>query len=367
MIRADAGRQIGIGHLMRCMALGKAWQDAGGDVIFLTAPDVGTKNILREKGIESLGLASIPGSIEDALETAEAAGKAGADWVVADGYHFHSEYQKIIKDSGMNLLMVDDHRFCDRFYADIILNQNLHACKYIYSHTEPYTRFLLGPSYILIRKEFERWRDWKREIPDRAEKILITMGGSDPDNVTSKALDALCLLEAPGVKSRIIIGPANPHHEMILKRIRDDARHIPEVSGPTPDISRQMAWADLAISAAGSTCWELAYMGLPSIILVLADNQEPIAAALDQSGISLNLGRHSQVSASKIASSLSGLIHSREIRSGMSSRGRNLIDGLGAKRVASVLMDGGLERTGELEGVFDKNSEDGNADHLSCK
>jgi UDP-2,4-diacetamido-2,4,6-trideoxy-beta-L-altropyranose hydrolase len=98
-----------------------------------------------------------------------------------------------------------------------------------------------------------------------------------------------------------------------------------------------MAWADIAVTGAGSTCWELACMGLPALALVIAENQRAIAEELSAAGVIFNLGSHQEVSAERIASIIDGLLYSSFRRLRMSQRGRALVDGQGAERVAAVL------------------------------
>jgi spore coat polysaccharide biosynthesis predicted glycosyltransferase SpsG len=110
-------------------------------------------------------------------------------------------------------------------------------------------------------------------------------------------------------------------------RLERDVVNMPEL----------MAWANVAVSAGGSTCWELAFMGLPSVILVLADNQKPIAEGLDRAGVAVNLGWNGQISAERLAGTLIKLASSLDLRQRMSYRGQLLIDGNGSRRVVEIL------------------------------
>ncbi len=253
-----------------------------------------------------------------------------------DGYHFTPDYQKAIVDSGYNLLVIDDEGLADHYYADIIVNQNLHAYKNLYQFIEPHTHLLVGTQFVLLRQEFLKWTDWKREIPDTAGKILVTMGGSDPDNVTLKVIRALSNLDASELEVKIVAGPANPNIDSLeeeLSLLPFTFHLLPSVN----DMPGLMAWADLAVSAGGSTCWELAFMELPSINIVLADNQKIIAESIDKAGFAVNLGWHTDLSVKKLAHELKGLINSSRKRRQMSNRGRLLIDGHGAYRISDIL------------------------------
>ena len=151
IIRSDASPEIGTGHIMRCIALAEAWQDTGGEVVFILAYDTPALEArLKKEGFRILHISQKSGTIGDADETALIAHEHGADWIVVDGYHFGAEYQKTIKDAGLSLLFIDDYGHADHYYADIVLNQNIYADMSFYPKFESYNRFLLGTKYALI-------------------------------------------------------------------------------------------------------------------------------------------------------------------------------------------------------------------------
>jgi len=145
VIRADGSTLIGSGHIMRCLALAQAWQDAGGGVLFLMGTGVPIlEERLKSEGMDTAHLRAHAGSTDDAVETANLAQEVGATWVVLDGYHFDAVYQRTIKDSGVRLLFIDDNGHADHYYADIVVNQNIHAHAGLYTNREPYTQLLLA-------------------------------------------------------------------------------------------------------------------------------------------------------------------------------------------------------------------------------
>ncbi|MBN3926045.1 UDP-2,4-diacetamido-2,4,6-trideoxy-beta-L-altropyranose hydrolase [Nostoc sp. NMS4] len=338
-IRVDASTQIGTGHVMRCLALAQAWQDAGDQVIFVVAteaPDLKTR--LKSEGMEVIQLPIQGGIAEDAKETAKLARQFNANWVVVDGYHFGAKYQEIIKESELKLLFIDDYGHADHYCADIILNQNISAHEGLYINREPYTQLLLGIDYGLLRREFWQWQGWKRETLTVAQKLLITLGGSDPDNVTLNVIQELHLIELEGLEAVVVIGASNPHYEQLeltIQKLQFPIRLERNVKN-MPDL---MAWADVAIAAAGSTSWELAFMGLPSVMLILADNQRAIAEKLEAMGVVVNLGWHENVSAVEIASEVAQLVIATGRREKMTRCSQELVDGEGSSRVLSHLKD----------------------------
>lgn len=335
LIRADANAHIGTGHLMRCLALAQAWQAQGGEAIFITACDsVGLLQRLKDEKFRVVMLGDTYPNPDEWEITAQVLTDYPNAWVVLDGYHFDGVYQQRVKDAGQRLLVIDDMAHLEHYYADVVLNQNLYAEQLHYA-CDPDTRLLLGTRYALLRREFWLWREWRREIPEVACKVLVTLGGSDPDNVTLKVIQALQFLEMPDLEAIVVVGGSNPHYESLQAAVTStpwiqlvrNVHNIPEL----------MAWADVAISAAGSTCWELALMGLPSLLIVLAENQRPIATGMVQAHAAFNLGEHSTLTAAHIAKTLRNTISQVSQRKTFSQHSRALIDGQGSQRVANFL------------------------------
>ena len=333
LIRADASTKIGTGHLMRCLALAQAWKDRGGHATFVMAMNTpALEDRLKTEGMEVIHLSTKPGSADDALQTAELARKMNASWVVVDGYHFGADYQRVIKESRLRLLVIDDYGHAEHYYADIVLNQNLHAHEGLYTNREPYTQLLLGTRYVLLRREFLKWRGYRRETPEVARKILVTLGGSDPDNVTLKVVQALNQVKMDGLEAVVVAGAGNPHCEELQRAIEGLRPHI-RLKSNVADMSELMAWADVAVTSGGTTCWELAFMGVPFVIVILADNQKETAESLGESEMAISLGWHENLSPARIAQVLAQLIRSAMLRTRMTQHSQQLVDGGGPARV----------------------------------
>jgi len=338
VLRADAGGALGTGHIMRSLALAHAWQDAGGKAVFVTNPGMPVvKNRLIGEGLEVSEVSADIGSTEDALETIEAARRLEAAWVVVDGYHFGATYQRTIKESGIKLLFVDDYGHCAHYYADQVLNQNLYADEALYPRREPNTHLLLGSRYALLRREFNPWRNFKRWFPGKARKILITFGGCPPVEPLQQILKDLTRMNLEALEVKIPIGSANP--DLIgLQHLPFPGTARVELISSTGNMACLMAWADLAIATGGTTCWELAFMGVPSLLFIIANNQEKVAKGLDQNGIMVNLGWYNQGIGGFFSTQFLSLAGDASRRSQLSSTGRYLVDGLGGGRVISSLI-----------------------------
>jgi UDP-2,4-diacetamido-2,4,6-trideoxy-beta-L-altropyranose hydrolase len=341
VVRADATVAMGTGHVMRCLALAQAWQDVEGSCVFAMAESTpAAEERVLVAGVQVVRFQKIiPGSPQDSAQLVELARAQGAAWLVVDGYHFDTEYQRRITDHKLKLLWVDDNGECPHYYADLVLNQNAHVREGLYIHREAHTRLLLGPRYAMLRREFAGWRDWKRKIAPIGRKVLVTMGGSDPGNATARVIEALGLVGVEGLEAAIVVGGSNPHRKS-LERLATECRGKVRLQSDVSNMAEQMAWADVAVSAAGTTCWEMCMLGLPAILVALAENQRPIAQELERQSIAIYLGSSAVVTSSAIARKLQGLLISVEKRTAMSDRARGLVDGGGAKRVVEMLEPG---------------------------
>jgi UDP-2,4-diacetamido-2,4,6-trideoxy-beta-L-altropyranose hydrolase len=341
-IRADADSDIGTGHLMRCLALAQAWRDTGGTAVLLTACRLQELNgRFAAEGARVELLSAVPGSDEDAGETWATARRLGAGWVVLDGYHFSGAFQRQVRRGGLRVLAIDDYGHAGHYTADLVLNQNLHATEDLYEGREPYTRLLLGTRFALLRREFLDWHGGGREVPEVARKVLVTLGGSDPDGVTLKVVEALGQVGLPGLEAVVVVGAANPRRvevEALVRRMAADIR----IRSNITDMPELMAWADVAVAAGGTTTWERAMLGLPSLVIVLADNQRELAEASAQGGIGWDLGPHEALSVPTLADASRRLLLDARTRAEMARRGPEYVDGLGADRVVTRLCAGPL-------------------------
>jgi len=343
LVRADADTRRGTGHVMRCLALAQVWQAHGGAVVFISRCDSAA---LRERilasGADLIALAPNDPVEADTESTLIQLAQREAALLVLDGYHFGFEQQEMLRVSGHPLLVVDDTAHLDRYRADILLNQNLGATTLHY-RCDPETTRLLGPAYAMLRPEFAHWRRRFRSVRGVARKILVTLGGSDPSNFTARAIEALAQLDTPLLEVRVVVGPANPHLAELKAQADKFAPRV-QLLSPVADMAELMTWADLAVSANGTTSWELACLGLPALTVIMAENQRPIAEELDALEVVQNLGWHADVSVQRLASAVDILQYSTFRRLRMSERGRTLVDGRGAERVAQTLFERSCKR-----------------------
>jgi len=334
LIRADAGVLIGTGHVMRCLALAQAWQDAGGSTVFVAAeitPSV--QDRLQSELVEVVRITTEVGSREDSDQTIRLAAKYQATWLVVDGYRFGAAYQSGVKATGLKLLLVDDRGSPGGYAADIILDQYPRKSDNSSKQGQSVGRFLLGPKYILLRREFREWLHWDRPIPEKGGRILIAMGGSDPDKLSLTALRAVADGEIGSFEITIVVGGSNAQATLLQQeatkakvpvRFLSNSKNMPEV----------LANSDVAIIAAGATLGEALFMRCA--VLSYARNAV-------QQGILDDLGGEGAVipvrgGGENLPELLRQVANSKECRAQFSSKGRQIVDGRGAERIVNILL-----------------------------
>ena len=341
LIRADASVAIGTGHVMRMIALAQAWQRRRGTVTL--AAQVFPASLAERLSQEQIRLYRLPdcqiGSRNDAIATRRLANELGAHGLVVDGYQFAGDYQAQVRDNDYSLLVVDDYGHSDRYFCDFILNQNLGAVPSAYAASEPDTKVLVGPGFALLRNEFLVLRDagiTARDAADQTLRLLVTLGGSDEGNVTGLVLSAIATIIDIPLSVRVLVGSSNPHADHLLTQ----ATKLPHVSvwQNVSDMASQYRWADFAIAAGGSTNWEMCFFGLPRILVVLADNQRGVAAALAAEGSACNLGDAAELTIDEVVAAIRHLATEPQTRELLAQKSRDLVDGWGAARVVDEVL-----------------------------
>lgn len=351
--RVDSSTNIGTGHVFRCLTLAEALRKMGHTCDFICADlDGNISNLILREGFE-LKLMSRSKSKkknytvlnrnnyakwlgtsweEDSNQTRSILEKKKYEILVVDHYALDVNWEKSLRAEIEKIMVVDD--LADREHdCDIILDQNLGREIKDYEELVPReSAILCGPKYALIRKQFSKLRNLSlaRRRDSEIKKILVSMGGVDKNNVTSKVIKAL--RKAPMCSEceiTIILGATAPW----IEQVRKDAQLLKRknrVLFDVRNIAKLMAESDLAIGAAGSTSWERCCMGLPSIVVELARNQREISLSLAKAGASLVL-RTAQLN-----DELGKVIEKLNLKF-MSSKASTLVDGLGAKKVAKKL------------------------------
>lgn len=350
VIRADASSRMGIGHVMRCLALAQVWQDQVGSVTFASA-DLPTSvaDRLLSEGFELERIAAVAGSPDDAKQLLELASIRQATAIVIDGYQFsESFHDQVCRFVGTTATIDDDGRL-GRYAVDVVVNQNLGARESIYANRASHTKLLLGTQYALLRREFLKFPPQAKPLPSSNRRILVTLGGADPDNVTLKVLEGIEASVKLSFQTRVLIGGANPHFDLLNRRF--GGTEGVELLRDIADMAAQYDWADIVFAAGGSSNWEMCYFGLPRIVVVLADNQRPIAGALEAAGVAVNLGDARGLQPNDVSDALRHLVADESVFAIAQQAATDLVDGDGARRVVDRIA--GMRQWSMREASFD--------------
>ncbi len=333
LIRADAAAEIGTGHVMRCVALAQAWRDSGGGVTFiLGSRGVEIRERLLSEGFEVSEVSGDIGSAEDAAQTSELCATKAAEWLVLDGYHFSQDYRDRIRVAAAHLLLVDDHGAFAPYNCDVVLNANISASEAMYPDRQGRARLLLGSRYALLRREFLSVERQRADVSEQATRLLVTLGGSDPHNVTLIVIEALRELDDLAFEVTVVLGASNRHRASVERALNQFPRSV-RLLVNVANMPELMAGSDLAISAGGGTCDELAFLRVPMFLIIIATNQEQAVEAYHLKRAAVTAGWFTVLSRAGLAQSLRQVIVNLELRKEIAENAGALFDGRGAQRV----------------------------------
>lgn len=350
--RTDATSQIGTGHFMRCLTLAYALKQRGANIRFISRElPAHLRDMLTTKGIElsSLGnnLGSSPSGdlahahwlrssqTQDAQATIQAMSDQTWDWLIVDHYALDARWESAMRSSARKIMVIDD--IADRQHdCDVLLDQNFYLdmeTRYV-DKVPAHCQSLLGPHYALLRDEFRKLHEQIQPRTGLVKRILVFFGGVDVDNYTGVAIDALSGLIDNGLHVDVVIGAQHPCRAEIETNCAAQGFvcHV-----QTNRMAELMAAADLAIGAGGSASWERCCLGLPALLVALAENQLDIAKALNLNGASVCIGTKDTVDFLTIKQAVTKLLSKHEQLEGVSRRAFSLVDGMGASRVCQEL------------------------------
>lgn len=356
VIRADASLQIGTGHVMRCLTLAEALKNQGAEIEFIcraheghlleriaqqgfkthallnskiiagSEPKVEVRKLQgREKiyGVKWLGSTQQ----EDAVQCKPILNATKPDWLIIDHYAIDQRWHSWLKGTYKKLMVIDD--LADRKHqCELLLDQTYGRQAKEYTELVPEKcQMLLGSKYALLRPEFAQWRGYslQRRAKPEFKKLLITMGGVDPDNVTGQILKALKRCSIPQeVEITAVLGATAPHLESV-KRQAETMPYKTQVKANVSNMAEIMANSDVAIGAAGATTWERCCLGLPSLQIVLADNQKTIAQNLQAQNVVKVLENPTQLCKELSSLAMSLLAFSKKSSSILTGTGAQLV------------------------------------------
>ncbi len=350
IFRVDASLQMGIGHVMRCLTLAKVLKENGANIEFICCKHEG--NLIDKIRLNGFNVSELELTAEnkvdnklfhshwlgktqqqDAKECISILKLSKVDWLIVDHYGIDEDWQKDLQAYYDKLMVIDD--LTDRKHqCDVLLDQTFGREQKDYKALVPKScELLLGSQYALLRLEFFKWRQYsinRRKYPV-FKQLLINMGGVDADNVTEQVLNELQVCKLPSdINITVVMGGSAPHIESVKARV-GALPYKAEVMVDVDNMAEVIANADLAIGAAGATTWERCCLGLPTVQIIIAKNQNTIAELL---------ARKKAIKLIKDISQLADVIERpASWMENISSIARQISDGLGARRVASKLMD----------------------------
>lgn len=337
-IRADASVEIGTGHIMRCLTLATALQFQGSEVFFICKTLLeNLEHKIRNQGFQVVRLGGCVAwnHSVDAQATISVIQQYSSeiDWLIVDHYQIGRSWEQLIRPYIKKILVLDD--LADRDHdCDLLLDQNLADDRHAqYQSLLPsHCLQLLGIDYLLLRSEFWQTRSQRQNRCNVAQTLLITMGGSDPSNMTSLVIKALKSINQ-SLEVRVVIGIGCPYWEDIQLQINAAPQHTITCLHDISNMASQMDWADVAISAGGFTVYELACIGVPSMIIATHPTQIRVAEAMHNHGINYFLGEASGLTVPSLAAQITQFLSDPLHLGAMSIQGQQFIDGLGVTRV----------------------------------
>lgn len=330
--RADASRTLGAGHVMRCLTLADELAGRGARCRFLCRETDGHLGALIQA--RGHGLDWIPDLADWRADAAacqavlDRTGVGQVDWLVVDHYQLDRDWEQALASRAARLLVLDD--MADRPHlCQILLDQNLQPPGRYTPWVAPDCSCLLGPEYALLRPGFRRHRPGSPRQPKQVTRLLVFFGGGDESNETGKVLEAL-----PGlpVAVDVVIGGAHARKDALA----DHCASLPGCRAhfQVDDMAALMARADLALGATGASTWERACLGLPALVVSVADNQHSIARAGQEAGLHTWLGPAWEVDTAAWRAALDRALVDPSGLAFQSAAGLDRVDGLGSARVA---------------------------------
>lgn len=341
IFRVDSSTQTGAGHLMRCLTLANELKKKSFSIAFICGDLLG--NLISEinfpvyilsKDIDfkssNLYLNSLGSTQEyDADQSIKVLPK-NLDLLVVDNYALDNIWHQKLRPFTNKLMVIDD--LADKqFDCDILLNQNLGIKSINYKNkVADYCKLLLGSDYALLRREFSEFRKKaikKRRNIKKIKNLLISMGGSDIENITYEILQQL----GDDYNIVVVLGKESPHNNEILKYAKN--KNIKVIVNAN-NMAELMLNADLSIGASGSTNWERLCLGLPSLVYTVAENQKIFSKNLDKLGLIRLVGDSSNKnSIRKINQEISSITN----LSDWSDRCFNSFNGNGVYKVVDII------------------------------
>lgn len=329
-IRTAAGPGIGLGHARRCLTLAGALREIGAECVFVFAGDRRACEWLEASDFE---VAPVDPA-HDPAATLERCRALRARVIVVDAPSLGTAYVTALTRADLRVVVIDDVADHE-LPVDLVINAGAGAERLPYRGA-PRTRFLLGPRYALLRPQFAHVGS--RSIADQAARVLVTVGGGDPLDLTARLVEWTARALGTVVQD-VVVGPLTGRSDALQMAVERAVGRVVLHENPK-DMASLMVAADMAVCSGGQTTYELAATGTPAVAVRLADNQTASLTALTEAGTLAWVGDGSDIDLeAKLVTALAGLVADRARRERMNRQGRALVDGRGATRVARAVVE----------------------------
>jgi UDP-2,4-diacetamido-2,4,6-trideoxy-beta-L-altropyranose hydrolase len=330
LFRCDASADIGAGHLTRCLALAETLVESGWSVAFAARPI--TAAMVPGMAAATFNFIELDAEPKDEPAVLSSSFPDGVDMLVVDHYGRDFTFERQCRDFARRILVLDDGTG-RQHDCDLVVDAAACDCSLYRGRAPAHARFLLGPSYALVRRSFVTHRPTALACRNLApvKSILISFGATDPWNATPVALAAVAAF-ADHVAITIAMSSRAAHLEHLRPRLPSNARLVLDA-----DMARLMSEADLAVGAAGATAFERAVLGLPSVIVAAAENQRGLANLLTEAGAAIDCGSLDVEAVDHISAAAFALLNDAQARLRMSRAASDLIDGQGGARICDAV------------------------------
>ena len=341
VFRVDASVEVGFGHLSRCINLAEVLRSRGSEVSFVCRDDEAKSfRALEDRLFATVLLPMLSdgepvNQQDDAQQTIQALQGKRPEWLIVDNYLLSKDWEQLLRPHVAKIAVIEDLSGREHD-CDLLLDQN-----YSERSASSFEKFvpntcelLLGPRFALIGEQFRRLRELKSRPASELKRIVIFCGGSDPQNLTQQVIDEISCSELGNVAVDVVVGAQNKtfDREAALKLNANIKIH--DAGG---EFAQTMSLADLAIGAGGTTSWERMCLGVPSIVVSVAENQIFACEKLGRDGIVNYLGAQSSLKPGAIRNAAIDAKTKFVSLFDQIERGQILVDGRGCERVAEVM------------------------------
>ena len=339
IIRADGNAAIGTGHIMRCLSIADAFQRVNEDSLFVVA-DNSMKQIIEDRGYQACVLDTDYKNMQDDLEkTISIIKRVKAKALIVDSYYVTYDYLSNLKEQ-VKLVYIDDVASF-AYPVDVLINYNIYADKMNYTsiykaQNTDVPKLVLGTKYVPLRNEFSDAEPIK--IQKQVGNVLISTGGSDPIHLAVDLIRAIKSMQfKDGITYHFVVGAMNQDREE-LERLSFGMDNV-QLHYNVKDMKSLMCSCDIAVSAAGSTLYEICACGVPLITYVLAENQINGAKTFEEKGLAINCGdiRNITNASEVICDAVQQLAKNYDKRRIIYNTMIEALDGKGAARICSIV------------------------------